>query len=64
MSRFPVDPRWLIYLPPTMSPVATSKVDELLEHPEHAFEEYAGWGVSVSCRPGGPQRSVRCTCRT
>ena len=24
MSRFAVDPRWLIYLPPTMSPVATS----------------------------------------
>ena len=24
MSRFAVDPRWLVYLPPTMSPVATS----------------------------------------
>ena len=46
MSRFAVDPRWLIYLPPTMSPVATSKVDGFLEHPEQAFEEYAGWGVT------------------
>lgn len=46
MSRFAVDPRWLIYLPPTMSPVATSKLDEFLEHPEQAFDEYAGWGVT------------------
>ncbi|WP_163542704.1 polynucleotide kinase-phosphatase [Occultella kanbiaonis] len=46
MSRFAVDPRWLIYLPPTMSPVATSKVDGFLEHPERAFDEYAGWGVT------------------
>lgn len=46
MSRFAVDPRWLIYLPPTMSPVATSKVDGFLEHPAQAFDEYAGWGVT------------------
>ncbi|HSE09531.1 MAG TPA: polynucleotide kinase-phosphatase [Nocardioidaceae bacterium] len=46
MSRFAVDPRWLVYLPPTMSPVATSKLDGFLEHPEQAFEEYAGWGVA------------------
>lgn len=46
MSRFAVDPRWLIYLPPTMSPVATSKRDGFLEHPEQAFDEYAGWGVT------------------
>ena len=46
MSRFAVDPRWLIYLPPTMSPVATSKVDGFLEHPAQAFEEYASWGVT------------------
>src|SRR6185369_1391602 len=24
MSRFAIDPRWLLYLPPTMSPTATS----------------------------------------
>jgi polynucleotide kinase-phosphatase len=46
MSRFAVDPRWLIYLPPTMSPVATSTREGFLEHPEQAFEEYAGWGVT------------------
>jgi polynucleotide kinase-phosphatase len=46
MSRFAVDPRWLVYLPPTMSPVATSKLDGFLEHPEQAFEEYARWGVT------------------
>jgi polynucleotide kinase-phosphatase len=46
MSRFAVDPRWLIYLPPTMSPVATSTVDGFLEHPEQAFEEYVDWGVT------------------
>ncbi|WP_340540745.1 polynucleotide kinase-phosphatase [Nocardioides sp. GXZ039] len=45
MSRFAVDPRWLIYLPPTMSPVATSSVEGYLERPEEAFEEFAGWGV-------------------
>ncbi len=46
MSRFAVDPRWLIYLPPTMSPASTSKADGFLEHPEQAFEEYAAWGVT------------------
>lgn len=46
MSRFAVDPRWLVYLPPTMSPVATSRLDGFLEHPAEAFEEYAAWGVT------------------
>ena len=46
MSRFAVDPRWLIYLPPTMSPASASARDGFLEHPEQAFEEYAGWGVT------------------
>ena len=46
MSRFAVDPRWLIYLPPTMSPAAASKLDDFLEHPEQAFEEYAASGVT------------------
>lgn len=45
MSRFAVDPRWLIYLPPTMSPAATSAREGVLEHPEEAFAEYASWGV-------------------
>jgi polynucleotide kinase-phosphatase len=46
MSRFAVDPRWLIYLPPTMSPASAAKQDGFLEHPEQAFEEYAAWGVT------------------
>src|SRR5262249_7792309 len=46
MSRFALDPRWLIYLPPTMSPVATSAAEGLLEHPEQAFEAYRAEGVA------------------
>ena len=37
MSRFALHPRWLPYLPPTMSPVATSARDGTLEHPDEAF---------------------------
>ena len=40
MSRFAVNPKWLIYLPPTMSPVATSKLPNFLEHPSEAFHYY------------------------
>jgi protein phosphatase len=47
MSRFAVDPRWLLYLPPTMSPAATSTVDGLLEHPAQAFEHYRADGVDA-----------------
>jgi len=46
MSRFAVDPRWLIYLPPTMSPASASQMDGYLERPEPAFEEFATWGVT------------------
>jgi protein phosphatase len=46
MSRFALDPRWLVYLPPTMSPVATSTHDGMLEHPEQAFDAYRSVGVS------------------
>jgi protein phosphatase len=45
MSRFAIDPRWLVYLPPTMSPVATSARPGLLEHPDQAFEAYRADGV-------------------
>ncbi|MCL2468104.1 MAG: polynucleotide kinase-phosphatase [Micrococcales bacterium] len=45
MSRFAVDPRWLVYLPPTMSPAPASARDGFLEHPEQAFAEYAAAGV-------------------
>ncbi len=46
MSRFAVDPRWLRYLPPTMSPVATSSRPDALEHPEQAFDAYRVDGVA------------------
>ena len=50
MSRFAVDPKWLIYLPPTMSPCETSTADGLLEHPAEAFAYYARAGVEqVMC---------------
>jgi protein phosphatase len=45
MSRFCVDPRWLIYLPPTMSPSETSRRDGLLEHPDEAFAYYRKAGI-------------------
>lgn len=45
MSRFATDPRHLVYLPPTMSPPATSKRDDLLEHPAEAFEAYRREGL-------------------
>jgi protein phosphatase len=45
MSRWAIDPRWLIYLPPTMAPTATTKVEGLLEHPGEAFEAYRSVGV-------------------
>ncbi|MFN8078221.1 MAG: polynucleotide kinase-phosphatase [Kineosporiaceae bacterium] len=51
MSRFAVDPRLLVYLPPTMSPVATPTSGELLEHPEQAFSAFRADGVSeVICQ--------------
>jgi protein phosphatase len=37
MSRFAANPKWLIYLPPTMSPCETSSEPGLLEHPAEAF---------------------------
>ena len=50
MSRFAVDPRWLIYLPPTMAPTATTEVGTLLEHPAEAFASFRSEGIpSVIC---------------
>jgi protein phosphatase len=45
MSRFAIDPRWLIYLPPTMAPTGTSQEPGLLEHPAEAFSYFRGEGV-------------------
>ncbi len=50
MSRFAIDPRWLLYLPPTMAPCATSSLPDLLEHPAEAFDAYRADGVGqVMC---------------
>lgn len=45
MTRFAANPKWLIYLPPTMSPCETSTRPDFLEHPEEAFAYYRNQGV-------------------
>ena len=45
MSRFAANPKWLIYLPPTMSPSETTKQTGLLEHPAEAFAYFRNQGV-------------------
>jgi protein phosphatase len=45
MSRFAANPKWLIYLPPTMSPCETTREPGLLEHPAEAFAYYRSQGV-------------------
>lgn len=46
MSRFAVNPKWLIYLPPTMSPCATSDLPNYLEYPTQALNYYKKRGIS------------------
>ncbi|PHS02285.1 MAG: polynucleotide kinase-phosphatase [Blastopirellula sp.] len=46
MSRFAANPKWLIYLPPTMSPPETTSEVGLLEHPAEAFSYFRSQGVS------------------
>ena len=46
MSRFALDPRWLVYLPPTISPCETSKLPDMLEHPAEVFSYFRNIGVS------------------
>ena len=46
MSRFAVDPRWLIYLPPTMAACPTAPEGPYLEHPEQALAFYKNRGVT------------------
>ncbi len=45
MGRFAVNPKWLVYLPPAVSPSETSSEPELLEHPAEAFAYYRQQGV-------------------
>lgn len=46
MSRFAVNPKWLIYLPPTMSPSETSSLHGFLEHPAEAFAYFRNQGCA------------------
>jgi polynucleotide kinase-phosphatase len=65
MSRFAADPRWLIYLPPTMSPTETTDEPGLLEHPREAFAHFRGQGVGkVVCEEKHMgSRAVAVVCR-
>ncbi len=65
MSRFAVEPRWLIYLPPTMSPCETTNEGLYLEHPSGAFSYYRNTGVErVVCqRKHMGSRAVVVVCR-
>ncbi len=47
MSRFAVNPKWLVYLPPTMSPSETSSRGDFLEYPEEAFAYYRSNGIPI-----------------
>ncbi|GAA3654386.1 AAA family ATPase [Streptomyces chitinivorans] len=65
MSRFAIDPRLLPYLPPTMAPCATSRLEGYLEHPAEAFAEYRAAGVAkVVCEEKHMgSRAVTLVCR-
>lgn len=65
MSRFAVDPRLLLYLPPTMAPTATAAAVGHLEHPAEAFAAYRADGVArVVCEEKHMgSRAVALVCR-
>jgi protein phosphatase len=65
MSRFAVQPKWLIYLPPTMAPSETSGRPDLLEHPDEAFGYFLHQGVPrVACEEKHMgSRAVTILCR-
>ncbi|WP_433462856.1 polynucleotide kinase-phosphatase [Spirillospora sp. CA-128828] len=65
MSRFAVDPRWLVYLPPTMAPAETSSLPGYLEHPAEALAAYRDKGVvrAVCEEKHMGSRAVAVVCR-
>lgn len=65
ISRFAANPKWLVYLPPTMSPSATSQRPGYLEYPTEAFEYFRENGVQqVVCEQKHMgSRSVIVVCR-
>lgn len=51
MSRFAVNPKWLIHLPPTMSPPEASSNGDFLEHPDEAFAYFRSQKIaSLICQ--------------
>ncbi len=65
MSRFAANPKWLIYLPPTMSPCETSKREGFWSIPQKRSRYYHHEGVAqVVCEAkahgvaGGRRRSA------
>lgn len=65
LSRFGVDPRWFVYVPPSSSPVDPSSKPGILEHPEDAWAYYRRQGVSdIVCQEKLPgTRVVVIVCR-
>ncbi len=65
MSRFAINPKWLMYLPPTMSPCETSDLPDFLEHPAEAIDYYKSRGVQqVVCEEKHMgSRAVLVVCR-
>ncbi len=65
MSRFSVNPRWLIYLPPTMSPCETSDLPDYLEYATEAMGYYRSKGIlKVVCEEKHMgSRAVLVVCR-
>ena len=66
MSRFAADPRWLIYLPPTMAPPESHSEAGLLEHPREVFKYFRSVGVQqVVCQEKHMgSRAVLVVCRS
>lgn len=66
MSRFAIEPHWLLYLPPTMAPTATTSDGGFLEHPATAFDFYRRSGVNqLICEEKHMgSRAVVLVCRT
>lgn len=66
MTRFGVDPRWCIYLPPTMAPCEATQREGFLEHPDDAFAYYRAQGtnhVVVEAKHMG-SRAILVLCKT
>jgi len=64
-SRWTVDPRWLLYLPPGMCSRQSAEVSGPLEHPSAAFDYYAKEGISkvvVQLKHMG-SRAIAVVCR-